>query len=236
MNIDASKYDQTPTEPDNENVEGENASQERTAEQRAPQKMTARRLIRETQQHPASIHTKKGVRLKIEFIAELNRTITHAVYMGTSGFWVLPGYGDERTSAAISRVKKLEKKSSGQVTIVRLNSVDDQAPTLRQFLVQILYALGVEEFRGETHVLRERLIRACIGRARLAKNHAVYLFVDEAQKLRNREMLFLKDLSWELEIEDVRLVTFLSDSNPGLSEDVAARRIWIGSANRVDFF
>jgi hypothetical protein len=74
--------------------------------------------------------------------------------------------------------------------------------------------------KGETSAQRTRLVNAFLDAARLAKDDAVYLFIDEAQQMRDMEVGFLKDLYNALELQKVQLVTFLFGQNPGLSDAV----------------
>ncbi|WP_207003809.1 ATP-binding protein [Trinickia mobilis] len=211
-------------EPVEENVENENANEELTPEQLAAQmkaqKKAKLKLIRKFQQHPINNHA-SGERLWTKPVDELNKVIHNAVLMRRSGSWVPASPGDGKTSAVIAVTDALEKEFDGEIAIVRLNYVGSHTPTIRGFHIQFLAAAGIADTRGETPALRLRLTNALIDKATAVGDNAVYLFIDEAQQMRDLEMRFLKDLSNELEMEGVQLVTFLFGQNPELSDAVA---------------
>jgi hypothetical protein len=177
-------------------------------------------LIEAFQDHPIN-SPEKGVRIWTRPIDEAYTTIKNAVIRKRSGVWVPAASGDGKTSLIIAVTEKLEVEWRGRIAIVRLNYIIHQAPSARGFYVQFLKALGVKEHRGETSALRLRVTNAFVSLASEVKRNVIYMFIDEAQQMRELELGFLKDLSNELEMEGVQLVTFLFGEDPELSVAIA---------------
>jgi type II secretory pathway predicted ATPase ExeA len=229
MDIDVSNEDQMPEESGVINAQsgeprgpygGEDLMPEQLAAGEKARRKAARELIRAFQHHPIN-NEASGVRLCTRPIEELKKTIHNAVLRRRSGIWVPAAPGDGKTSAIIVVTDYLDEVFDGEIAIVRLNYIGSHNPTIRGFHIQFLNAAGIADTRGETPALRIRLTHALVDKATAASDNAVFLFVDEAQQMREMEMRFLKDLSNDLAMHKVQLVTFLFGQNPELSEAVA---------------
>jgi hypothetical protein len=177
-------------------------------------------LIDAFQDHPIN-SPEKGARIWTRPIDEAYKIIKDAVLRKRSGVWVAAASGDGKTSLIIAATQRLDLEWRGRIALVRLNYMIHQAPSARGFYVQFLKSLGVKEHKGETFALRLRVTNAFVSLASQVKRNVVYLFIDEAQQMRELELGFLKDLSNELEGEQVQLVTLLFGQDPGLSAAIS---------------
>jgi type II secretory pathway predicted ATPase ExeA len=224
MSTDENANGEMQGESVSESAQNDNGNDELTTEQlaaRAKAKRKAvRKLIRAFQRHPIN-NEASGVRLWTKPIEELKITIHNAVLRRRSGIYVPASPGDGKTSAIIVVTDYLDEEFEGEIAIVRLNYIGSHSPTIRGFHIQFLNAAGIADTRGETPALRIRLTNALVDKATAADDNAVFLFIDEAQQMREMEMRFLKDLSNDLAVQKVQLVTFLFGQNPELSDAVA---------------
>lgn len=89
-----------------------------------------------------------------------------------------------------------------------------QVMSVRAFFMHFLKSVGHKNFKGETYVLRTRVLNAIVDQGRRNGWNLAVAFIDEAQTMQLEDFQFLKDIVNESEEHDVVFLPILMGQDP----------------------
>jgi hypothetical protein len=164
--------------------------------------------------HPM-FDTSKAAALWTPPVSELYAEVSRCLLVRRSG------YIEEVTGKGKSCAKELIleqlRHDFNSLICVQFVAQTNRVPSVRAFFKELLTALHIDNTRGETWDLRNRVRHRLEELALSSGCTVVILWIDEAQALVKEEFLFLRDVQNGLRDIGVELIVFLSGESPFLS-------------------
>lgn len=158
------------------------------------------------ERHPLAL---RRYRLPTPAIAQMCGLIEHCLFLYTTGAAI---YGRPRfgKSYAIDYARGELAQRWPQMSVYRVLCTRSQAPSEHGFFSNLLSAVGHSaSLNGSCTQLRARLSSKIREVAERRGDHRVVLFADEAQRMREIEFEWLRDVHDELALSELRLFVFL---------------------------
>lgn len=148
-------------------------------------------------------------------VEELVANVKRAVMCRETGFCLVAPSGVGKSSGLIM-VEHQIKNIFPNIAVFRHDTHNHQIPSIRAFFMHFLLTVGHFDLKGETFLLRCRLVNALIDSGRLNGSNVVLLLIDEAHAMSEQDLNFLKDVYNDLAKENVQLISVLMGQDPEL--------------------